>query len=425
LALVAFSVSTAQELCGAPQAQQGERNEVEQQLWAAVITPNLKRPVTANDQAQTVGVTWMVPMHAAFHRKNQAWMHEFAEQFSLYASNPSALPTGEVAELSRLYYLYLASQFIVLAKKSGQENLIPPNLPALIFSEVHTYWNVTPAWQFDSPHFNGGARERLLWKLKNKKVKKSYYRAVLDHDLYIFGIVGDLKAFEGPEQEKAWNPLLNDVLAIAHQVFTQEVTPQPDGGWVFQPGVWTDHPEYAYAGDPEAHPGIKPAPVRGIAPDSSHSLRFPLWLTSLMSAYPAGSEDYRFYENLRSGLDKQFFAKVLHQPTTEFPCFAISNFMDGSNGVYRWSYNTLGKGNGYGPYQNSASFVLGWWIFLDTDRIRNVYRELVAQFPWPRQCDELYLGPKPADAPRPETAYDPNGSVLRTLHLTALLAAGL
>lgn len=426
LAVIILFALAAPALRGAPQAKPANVNDAEQQLWAAIITPNLKRVVTSNDQAQTVGVTWMVPMHAAFHRKNEAWMHEFADHFARYASDPSTLPTGEVAELSRLYYLYLASQFLVLAKGSGQENLIPPNLSDLIFTEVRTYWNVTPAWQFDSPHFNGGARERLLWKLKHKKVKKSYYRAVLDHDLYVFGIVGDLKAFESPAQQRAWDPLLNDVLAIAHQVFTQEVAPQPNGGWVFQPGVWTDHPEYAYAGDPEAHPGIKAKPVPGIAPDTSHSLRFPLWLSSLMSAYPQGSPEHQFYENLRSGLDKQFFDKVLHQPTADFPCFAVTNFMDGSNGVYRWSYNTLGTGNGYGPYQNSASFVLGWWIFLDTDRIRKAYRELAAQFPWPKPCDELYLGPHPAAVPRPESAYDPKtSSVLRTLYLTSLLAASL
>jgi hypothetical protein len=424
--VMAFLTLAAPVGRSSPQTQPAKESDVEQQLWTAIITPNLKRLVTSNDQAQTVAVTWMVPMHAAFQRRNEAWMHEFADHFAGYASDPSKLPTGEVAELSRLYYLYLASQFLVLAKKAGQENLIPPNLPELIFSEIHTYWNVTPAWQFDSPHFNGGARERLLWKLKHKKVKKSYYRAVLDHDLYAFGIVGDLKAFESPAQQKAWDPLLNDVLEIAHQVFTQEVVPQPDGGWVFQPGVWTDHPEYAYAGDPEAHPGIKPKPVPEIAPDTSHSLRFPLWLSSLMSAYAPGSSDYQFYENLRSGLDKQFFNKVLHQPTANFPCFAVTNFMDGSNGVYRWSYNTLGNGNGYGPYQNSASFVLGWWIFLDTDRIRNAYRQLAKQFPWPKPCDDLYLGPHPAGTPHPESAYDPNtSSVLRTLHLTSMLAASL
>lgn len=425
LAVIVFSIFAVSGSWCAPPAQQEKADEVHQ-LWSAVVDPNIKRQMKANDQEQMIGMTMMVPLHAAFHRRDEEWIHNFAAQFALFASDPSALPSGDVAELSRLYYMYLASQFVVLAKKSGRQDLIPPNLPDLLFSEVHTYWYVTPAPQFDGPHFPGGARQRLLWKLKNHKVKKSYYRVVLDHDLYAFAIAADLKAFGGnADQQKAWNPTLDDMLSIARQVFTQEVVRQPDGGWVFQPGVWTDHPEFQYAGNPEAHPGIKPAPVREIAPDTGHSVRFPLWLTSLMQAYPPDSEEHRFYETLRTGLEKQFFSKVLFQPTEQRPCYLLTNFMDGSNGVYRWSYESLGKGNGYGPYQNSGSLLLGWWIFLDTERIRNVYRELAKQFPWPRQCLDYYLGPHPADAPRPESAYDPNSSVLHTFHLTTQLAAGL
>lgn len=424
-AVLAFLIAAVPGSWSAPQAPQVQADEVHQ-LWSSTIDPNLLRQVKANDQAQTVGVTMMVPLHAAFQRRDEGWIQSFAVQFSQFASDPSALPSGEVAEISRLYYFYLASQFVVLAKRNGRQDLIPPNLPDLLYSEVHSFWNVTPAWQFDQKPFPGAGRERLLWKLRNHKVRKSYYRAVLDHDLYVFAIAADLKEFEGTaDQQKAWRRLLDDVLSIARQVFTQEVAYQPDGGWIFQPGVWTDHPEYQYAGNQEALPGIQPAPVRGIAPDSSHSLRFPLWLTSLMDANPPDSEEYRFYENLRSGLEKQFFNKVLHQPTAELPCFLITNFMDGSNGVYRWSYQTLGKGNGYGPYQNSASFLFGWWVFLDTDRIRNVYREVAAQFPWPRQCVELYLRPHPSDVPRPESAFNPASSELRTLHLCSLLAASL
>jgi hypothetical protein len=428
LAVLAFSIPAAPGLSGAYQATQVQevQEDAVHRLWSSTIEPSLRRQVTENNQAQTMAVTLMVPLHAAFQHRDERWIQGFAAQFSQFASDPSALPSGEVAEISRLYYFYLASQFVVLAKSSGRQDLIPQNLPDLIYSELHSFWLVTPAWQFDQKPFPGAGRERLLWKLKNRRVRKSYYRAVLDHDLYVFAIAADLKAFEGnADQQEAWSPLLDDILSITHQVFTQEVAYQPDGGWVFQPGVWTDHPEYQYAGNQQAVSGIKPAPVRGIAPDSSHSLRFPLWLTSLMNAYPSGSDERRFYENLRSGLEKQFFNKVLHQPAPDLPCFLIANFMDGSNGVYRWSYQTLGKENGYGPYQNSASFLLGWWVFLDTERIRTVYKEVAAQFPWPRQCVELYLRPHPSDVPRSESAYDPASSELRTMHICSLLAASL
>jgi hypothetical protein len=410
---------------GHTRSQQKQPDEVHQ-LWSAVIDPDLRAKVQTTDQAQTLGAVLMVPLHAAFHRRDEAWIQSFAAQFSQFASDPSTLPSAPSAELSRLYYLYVASRFMVLAKESGRQDLIPRGLPELLYSEVQANWRTKPAWQWDRQPFPGGARERVLWKLDHRKVGKSYYRVILDEDLYNFAIAADLKAFGGTAaQQEAWNPLLEDVLSVVRRVFTQEVVQQPGGGWLFQPGVWTDHPEYLYAGNKEPRPGLKPAPVRGIGEDSSHSLRLPLWLTSFMQAYPVNSEEYHFYQNLLKGLEEQFYNKVLVQPTAGLPCFLTNNFMDGSNGVYRWNYGSFGKDNGYGPYQTSGAFLLGWAAFLNTDRIRAVYREVAAQFPWSRQCNELYLGPHPASGPFPASAFDANSSSMRLRHLNVELAATL
>ncbi len=391
-------------------------------LWSIVIEPMLRQTVGAG-QAENVGVTLMVPLHAAFRRRDEAWERAFSEHFARLAASPGTLPE---AELSRLYYLYVASRFLVLAKNNGHEDLVPPALPGLLFSEVQTVWRNKPAWQWGRQPFPGGARERVNWKLENRRVEKSYYRAIIDEDLYNFAIAADLKAYGGtPAQQQAWNPVLNDVLSTVRRVFSQEVIYQPGGGWLFQPGVWTDHPEYQYVGNREARRGIKPAPVRGIAEDTSHSLRFPLWLTSFMQAYPTNSEEYRFYENLRRGLENQFFNKVLVQPTADHPCYLTNNFMDGSNGVYRWNYGSFGKENGYGPHQTSGAFLLGWWIFLGTDRVRAVYREAAAEFPWPKQCVELNLGPTPPSGSRPASVFEPESPSNRLWHLITQLASDL
>lgn len=409
-------IVTVSRSAGSDQRQQPDELH---QLWSTFIDSGLRQNVTAG-QAENVGVIWMVPLHAAFHRRDEVWEHTFADHFSRLARNPSSLPE---AELSRLYYLYVASQFMVLAKESGQEDLIPPGLPDLLYSEVQTVWRVKPAWQWGRQPFPGGARERVLWKLDHRKTEKNYYRAILDEDLYTFAIAADLKTCERtPAQQAAWNPVLNDVLTIVQRVFTQEVVQQSDGGWLFQPGVYSDHPEYQYVGNKEAREGLKPAPVREIAEDTAHSMRFSLWLTSLMKAYPGNSEQHRFYENLRQGLERQFYTKVLVQPTPERPCFLTNNFMDGSNGVYRWNYASFGKDNGYGPYQTSGAFLLGWWTFLDTDRIRAVYRQAAAQFPWPRQCVEFYLGPHPSSGPFPASTLDPGSSSMSIRHLLVELA---
>lgn len=390
------------------------------QLWSAAVDPTLRQTVQGDEQAQTVGITLMVPLHAAFRLRDTQWERSFADHFSRLTANPSALPS---AVLSRLYYLYLASEFMVLAQENRQQDLIPLGLPELLFSEVQSVWVTKPAWQWGRQPFPGGARERVLWKLNNRRVEKSYYRAIIDEDFYVLAIAADLKAYRGtPAQQKGWNQLLDDVLSIARRVFSQEVVSQPGGGWLFQPGAWTDHPEYQYAGNKEIRPGMKPAPVPGISEDSSHSLRFPLWLTSLMRAYAPNSEGYRFFEGLRTGLEKQFFNKVLERPSNNFPCYRMNNFMDGSNGLYRWNYESLGSGRGYGPFEDSASLVLGWWAFLDTDRIRGVYRDLVATFPWPKECVALYLGPAPPKG-HPASAFEPGSASMRLWHLDVWLAS--
>ena len=143
-----------------------------------------------------------------------------------------------------------------------------------------------------------------------------------------------------------------------------------------------------------------------------------------MRAYPEGSEEHRLYENLRNGLEKQFFNKVLVRPTAEYPCYLTRNFMDGSNGVYRWSYESLGNASGYGPNGVSGALLLGWWAFLETDRVRSTYRDLATEFPWPRQCVELYLGPTPSRT-HPASSFDPESSSMRLWHLIVKLASEL
>jgi len=411
-ALAAFSQGSH----AAPAVQPDELHR----MWSQGVDPILQQTLHSGPQAETVGTTMMLPLQAAFKLRDAQWQHAFADHFTRLVANPSSLPSED---LGRVEYLYLASEFLVLTRQTGQPELVPPGLPELIFSEMRNVWSVKPAWQFDGagPAFRGGVRDRTLWKLNTRRVAKSYFREINDVDLFVFAIAADLKAYVGtPTQRAAWAGTLGDVLAIARRVFTQEVAWQPDGGWVLQPGVWTDHPEYAYAGNSGIRPGMRPIPVPGIAPDSGHAHRFPLWLTSQMRAYTSGSDEYRFYERLRSGFEKQFYNRVLVKPSKDFPCYRMTNFMDGHNGVYRWEYPGLGKNSGFGPYGNSYALLVGWWVFSDTAEMRAVYKDLLATFPWPKECIEVYLGPT-APGGRPPSAFDPGSSSMRLWHLDVWL----
>lgn len=332
----------------------------------------------------------MVPLHFAFLNDQELLQDQFAQHFQRFVkAYPEYMAQGR---LNRLHYFYLASRFLVLATEKGRQDLIPSELSSILYTDIKYLWQDSPAWQWSRDSFLGGIRERVLWKLNHKDVKQSYYRAIIDEEMFLFAIAADLRAYErlsGLED----SPILTDILDVTYRVFQQEVVLQEDGGWLFQPGVWTDHRDYAYAGRKGKTPGMEPLPVPGIASDSSHSHRFPLWLTNLAGAYPPGSNERRFYNHLKEGLEKQFFNKVLVPPTKDFPGYRMRNFMDGGNGVYRWEYATAGQDAGYGPYELSGTLLLGWWFFLDTSRIRHVYQDLAESFPLPPEVMDLYEGP--------------------------------
>jgi len=392
------------------------------QQWIASIDPMFRRPVTTSSAAYYAGETLMVPLHAAFALDNSTWEKEFSDYFQRNTQSPEQITD---IELSRLQFLYLTSQFIVLAKSANHEELIPPGLPDFVFSEVEAAWRFKSATEWEHAPFHG-MRDLVLYKLETHKVAKSYFRAIQDDEIFLFAIAADLKAYRGTTtQQREWNDVLDDVLEIAHRVFTQEVTFDRSGGWVFQPGVYADHPDFQYAGNERPEPGMQKKLASYIGWDSSHSLRFPLWITSLMNAYPRGSALNVFYSNLRDGLAKQFFTKVLVEPSASSPCYRVNNFMDGSNGVYRWGYGSFGPNNGYGPYGISGSLLLGWWAFIGTAQSKALYTDIAGRYPWPKECIELYLGPAAASHPYTSSDLDPNSPVMQSYYLLVSLASQL
>jgi len=361
-------------------------------LWNETVKPCLEDPLWLERDIYDAGHFLMVPLHAAFLNDQELWQNQFAQHFQRFVkAYPEHVAQGR---LNRLHYLYLASRFLVLAVEKGRQDLIPPQLPSILYAEIKDLWQDNPAWEWNRDPFPGGIRARVLWKLNHKDVKQSYYRAIIDEELFLFAIAANLHAYErvsGLED----SPMLTDILDVAYRVFQQEVVLQEDGGWLFQPGIWTDHHDYAYAGRKEKAPGMEPLPVPGMAWDSSHSHRFPLWLTSLAGAYSPGSNERRFYNHLKAGLEKHLFNEVLVPRAEDSRGYRMRNFMDGRNGVYRWNYQTLQESDGYGPYQLSRTLLLGWRVFLGSDsggtsRILEVYRDIASEYPYVVEVLALY-----------------------------------
>jgi hypothetical protein len=370
----------------------GEIDDRDRELWNKAVVPYLQRDFRTEANAYNGGHFLMVPLHAAFQKGAKAWQDDLGAQFKRI----TAQGTKAIAKttLSRLQYLYLCSRFMTLANETQRADLIPPQLDAMLIEELESVWTTEPNLHWNGTKFKG-RRECVLAKLQAQLIGKSYYRAILDTELHLMAIAAELRHCELITRRKHRNTaLITEVLSVARQVFIERAVPERDGRWRFQPGVWADHPDFAYAGNKEKAIGLLPRKVSDIAEDTGHSARIPMWLTSFAQAYPAKSAERRYYEALKRGFEKQFYEQVLVPPGPEMPAYRTANFLDGRNGVYRWGYGAFaGKNEGYGPYETSGVLTLGWYSFLDSERMREVYRQMATQFPLPKQVETLYLGP--------------------------------
>ena len=359
-------------------------------LWQRTVDRYLTQPLWENNDAYDATHYLMVPMHAAFELGNTDQEHEFIAFFQRFAEQGS-LPTERLA---RLQFSYLLSQFVVLADETYQPGAVPASLLSTLYDEVRDVWIIEPGTIWSASPFPLGMQQRVAWILSKPQVSPSYYAAVTDYELFEFAIAADLAQHENLTAGRgSSSSLLPGILRSAHAVFRAEVVPTRGEGWLFQPGVWRDLPDYLYAGDTkkEANPPI--ATVSDIAWDSSHSMRFPLWLTSLEGAYAPGSGPGLYYHALLFELGHQFLNVVLGRPTATFPAYRLSNYMDGLNGLYRWRHSTQGPNDGYGPYEESGTLVLGWWGFLRTPAVCNMYAALSRDFPLPQNVVDVYVGP--------------------------------
>lgn len=347
----------------------------------------LSQPLWTERDAYDAAHHLMVPMHAAFARGRFWEIERFASFFSEFRG------TGAVEFVSdrfhRLQFLYLYGRFISLlaTQESCSRRLLDHHATAL------SYWIpivTSPAWQWDRSDFPT-LFDRVRWKLDQDVVAYSYYRAITDEDLYGLAIGADLAAVaSGCSLESV--PQYAQSIALAREVFSRELTATAPGGWVFQKGVWTDHPDYAYAGHQEISPNLQPLPVPGISPDTSHSFRLPLFLVSFACAEEPGSQFREFFVRLSAQLAVQWSVRTLIMPDASFRGVRMTNYMDGENGVYRYGYVTQGPTSGFGPYELSGSFNLGWWSFVG-QTAEAVHASQLENLPFPAEVISTYVGP--------------------------------
>jgi len=402
--LIVFSFSV-----GVDRKDKGEALFDEQALWNQNISEYLKFDLWENGENYDAANVLMIPMYAAFYSQDDAGLREFSEHFRRFAeSDDKSFAESEPSDdLSKQQYQYLASRFLALAVQAGREDLIPAQMVEKLQEGIAILWQDKPAWWYGRDPFLGGMRERIIWKLgQSDNMKPSYYRAIIDQEMFLFASAADMRIYE-IESGAAQSQLISEILDYAYLVIARYGKSVENNGWLFQPGLWEDHGDCAYAGNFEINNRIKPAPIVGIAEDSSHSHRWPVWLQSLIDASRLDRERYDFYFGLREKLENQFFNKVLVSPSNDFSCYRMNNFMDGNNGVYRYGYPTQGNNNGYGPYELSGTLIGGWWGLFGTERNNEVYRNMAKCFPLAKNVLRVYVGPN-TTRPRNELVKWPN-----------------
>ncbi|HMS56367.1 MAG TPA: hypothetical protein PKA27_13290 [Fimbriimonadaceae bacterium] len=359
-------------------------------LWDQTFGAYLADPLWREENAYDAGLALMVPLHHSFNTANDDRITAFSDQVKRFLDSSST--TLATNRLARIQYLYLVSRYLVLAHENGVEPQLCPRAAQRLYHWVNRYWRVEPAIHYHQPTFPN-MRSRVIYKLNTLNPPYKHDRAIIDEELYTFAIAADLATYERISgTSNAFSPVVHDILDFGHRIFVQRSNFRPSG-WLFDIGSWSDHRDYVHAGQLSLLPDLQPLPVPSISPDSSHSARMPRFLRSLEDAYPVGSPKARFFARCRSELERQFVEHVLISPKPWFPGFRTRNFLDGRNGVYRYGYWTNGDRLGYGPYELSGTFTLGWWAFLGTERIRQAYASQSTLWPLADSVRRTYLGP--------------------------------
>lgn len=397
-----------------------ENSDDVNELWKVTVKDYLKDDLWLERDLYDAGHFLMVPLHYAYQNEDRILMRDFEKHFDKFIM--SGIETLDINDdrnrLATLQYYYLLSRYIVLAESSNSLVINEANVDYLanyLLSEIKHLWEA-PAWQWGREPFQNGMKERLLWKVENTEVQPSYYRAIIDEELFTMAIAADLKQYFKNE------PTLEEISNTTYRVFKNESQFDAEGRWSFQVGVWTDHPDYVYAGYADKDKiSEEEKKVEDIVQDTSHAHRFPLWINSFAKSVEDQTNEKVFYEKVLNGLEKQFFDKVLISPNKETPYYRLTNYMNGHNGMFRWKYNTTNN-DGYGPFELSGTFTIGWWTFLGTERIKSVYADLADQFPLRQEAVNVYVGPNTTRERNPYIA-DPDSYYNGYKKLLSLLAS--
>lgn len=362
-----ISIETVRELyTGASETLTPE----EQSLYDNTVMAWLQDDLWRGRDLYETGHNLMIPMHYAFRSQNEEAIAAFSSFFERFVDD--VLGGGDqyqfqkVYTLGHMHFFYLCTQFMNLCAANGREELIPDGIAQLARNCAEEYLLRSPAiWGTEATVI-----EHIRQILAGKEYPYRYYSGLVDPEQFALAILCDLKCLNTLLGKESDDVLLT-AADLAYHLFESPLLNQETegGGWLFQAGVSSDDPDFAYAGNEEVYAGIQPSPRDDIAADSSHSHRTPLFLRSFQSAQST-VETWELFTLRRQELANQMVNYVLKNVNGYW---LTTTFMDGTNGVYRYSYSV--EGVGLSGYELSSTLLVGWWSMLMDSRITSVYQD--------------------------------------------------
>lgn len=312
----------------------------------------------------------------------------------LYPLNVAALnPMGELAfsfhqffsrrnipaslagkyELEQLCFAYLYAEYLrLLPSINGDRNTFEE-----LKKYVLNYWQneVGNVWTAEGINFKG-KRSRILHLLTTDyklKPKEKYLLALTDFDMLLMSAGTSLAVTERKNLGFVSNELL-EIVICWEKVLCKNVVFVTKDRWLLQPGVWAEYPDYQYAGFSNVEEVKSSKVVSQIGSDVSHFSRMPGFLATLTAYFSVDTFKRAFFIRLSKGLADQFLYAVVKRPQKKSELFRFKNYMDGTNGLYR--YNYYGQHTAHGPYQNPKHIFYGWWKLLKNNEIDHIYQQL-------------------------------------------------
>lgn len=198
----------------------------------------LSDPLWTERDAYDAGHYLMIPLHYAVWQEDEALLGAFRRHFqallAAYHAGEVNLPT-----LHELQYLTLVSRYLALVSDLPADELAH-DLAELVLGRFLYYWEQKPAWQWARDPFEGGVRERLEWKLTTGDPTRSYYSVIIDEELYLIGMAADLLVWHQAQGQEC--PRCAEAVEFFDRII-QDRLDKDQQGWVFQKGMWRDHPD--------------------------------------------------------------------------------------------------------------------------------------------------------------------------------------